>query len=402
MQVENNQITYCTNIHKGESWKAHFEELKKHVPAIRQQLVPNAAFGLGLRLSAQAARELQEETNLKECTAWLKEQNIYISTMNGFPYGEFHDTAVKDKVHYPDWTSKKRVEYTQNLFEVLDKLTPAQTEAGISTSPLSYRHWHQGTDFPQMLGKATAHILEVAAFLWKKKEKEGKYFHLDIEPEPDGVLETADEFIDWYLNFLIPRGIAFFAAQYGLKADAAEALIKRHICICYDICHMAVGYENQAKTIQELRKHHIQIGKVQVSAALKIRLKNHSAEEKKNIQAMLEKFNEPVYLHQVIARLDSGVLKRYKDLPEALPDLLSEEHEEWRSHFHVPIFTENIAGLESTQSDILDLLELHKKQAVSSLFEVETYTWEVLPKDMQLPIAESIIRELHWLTSNLT
>lgn len=401
MQVENNQITYCTNIHKGEGWKAHFEELKQHVPTIRQQLAPDTAFGLGLRLSAEAAKDLQNKNNLQEFSAWLKEQNVYISTMNGFPYGEFHDTAVKDKVHYPDWTSRKRVDYTQNLFEVLHKLTPPQTEAGISTSPLSYRHWHTGDDFPQMLEKATTHILEIAAFLWKLEEEEGKYFHLDIEPEPDGVLETADEFIDWYLNFLIPRGIAFFSTQHGIKEEAAEALIKRHICICYDICHMAVGYENQEKTIHELWTHQIKIGKVQVSAALKIRLKNRSAEEKKNIQTKLEEFNEPVYLHQVIARLDSGALKRYRDLPEALPDLLSKDHQEWRSHFHVPIFTEKIVGLESTQSDILDLLELHKQQAVSSLFEVETYTWEVLPKDMQLPIAESILRELHWLTSNI-
>lgn len=401
MQVENNQITYCTNIHKGESWKAHFEELKKHVPTIRQQLAPNTSFGLGLRLSAQAAKELQEESNLQEFIAWLKEHNVYISTMNGFPYGEFHGTAVKDNVHYPDWTSKKRVDYTKNLFDLLNKLTPQQTKAGISTSPLSYRHWHQGEDFPQMLEKSTAHVLEIVEFLWKLEEKDGKHFHLDIEPEPDGVLETADEFIDWYVNTLIPKGVAFFATQHGLKADAAEALIKRHICICYDICHMAVGYENQEKTIQELRKHHIQIGKVQVSAALKIRLQNHSAEEKKSIKTKLEKFNEPVYLHQVIARLSSGELKRYKDLPDALPDLLSEEHQEWRSHFHVPIFTEKTVGLESTQSDILDLLELHKKQAISSLFEVETYTWEVLPKNMQLPIAESIIRELYWLTSNI-
>lgn len=402
MLLEKNKITYCTNIHKGESWTAHFTELKKHVPRIRQQFSPDEYFGLGLRLSAQAARELQDETTFDIFKKWLKENRVYIATMNGFPYGEFHNTAVKDKVHFPDWTSEDRVAYTQALFQILTKLSSQNTEAGISTSPLSYRHWYEGNEYEKMVEAATSNIIQIADYLYLLDKKEDKTFHLDIEPEPDGVLETAEEFIEWYVNILLPKGIKFFHEKHGLKAEAVESILKKHIRICYDICHIAVGFENQSHTLKKLRKYGIQVGKVQVSAALKIQLKKHSADKRKKIKSTLEKFNEPVYLHQVIAMLESGELKRYKDLPDALPDIEREEHQEWRSHFHIPIFTEKAGDLESTQSEILDLLELHKNQAVSTLFEVETYTWEVLPKDMQQPIEDSIVREMQWLKSKLS
>src|SRR5699024_7784044 len=177
-------------------------------------------FGLGLRLSAQAARELQDETTFDIFKKWLKENRVYIATMNGFPYGEFHNTAVKDKVHFPDWTSEDRVAYTQALFQILTKLSSQNTEAGISTSPLSYRHWYEGNEYEKMMEAATSNIIQIADYLYLLDKKEDKTFHLDIEPEPDGVLETAEEFIEWYVNILLPKGIKFFHEKHVLKAEA--------------------------------------------------------------------------------------------------------------------------------------------------------------------------------------
>ncbi len=48
-------LTYCTNIHAGESWAEVRENLGRYLTAVRQRLAPAADFGVGLRLSAAAA-----------------------------------------------------------------------------------------------------------------------------------------------------------------------------------------------------------------------------------------------------------------------------------------------------------------------------------------------------------
>ncbi|MBO9684737.1 MAG: xylose isomerase, partial [Flavisolibacter sp.] len=105
MKTTYGHLTYCTNIHPGETWADHFAQLKEQVPGIKKAISPDQSFGIGLRLSNTASLELRKEENLKEFQQWLKEQDCYVFTMNGFPYGGFHNTTVKDKVHQPDWTT---------------------------------------------------------------------------------------------------------------------------------------------------------------------------------------------------------------------------------------------------------------------------------------------------------
>jgi hypothetical protein len=74
---------------------------------------------------------------------------------------------------------------------------------------------------------------------------------------------------------------------------------------------------------------------------------------------------------------------------------------EWRSHFHVPLFIEDYGLLQSTQEEITMVLDLQMNQPFSKHLEVETYTWDVLPKELKLPIAQSIIREMQWVKTAL-
>ena len=143
MKTEYGHLTYCTNIHPGETWTDHFAHLKEHVPGIKQAISPNQPFGIGLRLSNTASLELRNKENLRGFQQWLNEEDCYVFTMNGFPYGGFHKTIVKDKVHEPDWTTAERVQYTNRLAQILAALLPDGMEGGISTSPLSYRYWHK-------------------------------------------------------------------------------------------------------------------------------------------------------------------------------------------------------------------------------------------------------------------
>jgi hypothetical protein len=75
--------------------------------------------------------------------------------------------------------------------------------------------------------------------------------------------------------------------------------------------------------------------------------------------------------------------------------------EQWRAHFHVPIFTEEYGLVQSTQSDIIAVLNIQKNKPFTDHLEVETYTWGVLPDAKKLPINDSIARELNWVKDQL-
>lgn len=401
MKTRFGHLTYCTNIHAGESWPDHFTALQKHFPVIKDALSPNASMGIGLRLSNIASHQLAETEELAVFKDWLNANNAYVFTMNGFPYGGFHHTTVKDHVHAPDWTTTERLDYTKKLFNILAALLPDNMDGGVSTSPLSYRYWFPTVDAIGLAKEiATNHIIEVAEHLSDIYHSTGKLLHLDIEPEPDGVLETGKEFIEWYRYYLLEAGIKQIASRYRVSSQVAEEMIKRHICLCYDVCHFAIGYEPHAEVVRDLAAEQIKIGKFQVSAALKATMPD-DGEKRSNIREAFAAFDESTYLHQVIAQKKDGGLIRYRDLPAALGDAENSSVKEWRAHFHVPVFEKDFGLLESTQSDIATILSIHKSSPVTAHLEVETYTWEVLSESLKLPIDQSIIRELKWVSDQL-
>ena len=115
----------------------------------------------------------------------------------------------------------------------------------------------------------------------------------------------------------------------------------------------------------------------------------------------LRPFDEPVYLHQTVARRD-GRLYRYVDLDEAFASLETSTGGQWRSHFHVPIFLDRMEHFGTTQDFLRDILSLHKRQPISEHLEVETYTWDVLPaRYRDLDLAGAISRELNWVRDRL-
>ncbi len=397
MKTAFGHLTYCTNIHSGESWPDHFEQLKKSIPEIKKKLSPQTPFGIGLRLSNKASLALIENQNLVLFQQWLQQEDCYVFTINGFPYGGFHNTVVKDAVHQPDWTTTERVAYTVRLAHILAALLPPNCEGGISTSPLSYRHWFTTeSSKKEALIRATNNIMEVVKELVQIKKETGKTIHLDIEPEPGGLLENGPEFITWYEEDLLPYGIPYLQQQLTINAQTASSIIKEHVQLCYDVCHFAIGYEDHAATILNLKNKGIKTGKIQISAALKAILPS-APEQRLPITEAFRKFNERVYLHQVIGRYQDGNLLQYNDLPQALADANNENIKEWRAHFHVPVFIKDYGVLQSTQEDITTVLAIQKERPFTHHLEVETYTWDVLPEGLKLPQTDSIIRELTWI-----
>ena len=402
MNITNLHLSYCSNIHAGETWDATFQNLKIYIPEVKKRLALKGAFGIGLRLSHEAALVLERPDRLQEFRDWLKKSNTYVFTLNCFPYGGFHRTKVKEQVHAPDWTTEDRLEYTIRSFRILAELLPEGVEGGISTSPLTYRHWFP-TDLEkkEAFEKATNHLIAVVEELVKLQQETGKFLHLDIEPEPDGLLENSEELIRYFKEWLLPVGKVSLAKQLGTTEKAAEKLIKDHLQVCYDVCHFAIGYEKPKEAFKKLKQAGIGIGKIQLSAALKL-LIPESPYERFSIGKRLAEFADTTYLHQVVGSTKSGGLNSYPDLPQALTQLGETQDLEWRVHFHVPIFLENYGTFQSTQEDIVEVLKLvHADPSITKHLEVETYTWEVLPEDTHLTLGEAISRELAWVREQL-
>jgi hypothetical protein len=393
-------LTYCTNIHAGESWEEVFQSLKDYVMPIKTKISPDKPFGIGLRLSNKASCDLTNNMNLQIFKKWLDLNNLYVFTINGFPYGGFHGQKVKDQVHHPDWTTTERLAYTLRLAKILAFLLPENMDGGISTSPVSYKPWLDAEEenTERVFNSGSNHMFALVEELVKIKKSTGKVIHIDIEPEPDGLIENSGELVEYFKFYLIPEGKEYLKKNLSLTSQEAKEAITDHIRACYDICHHAVAYEKPKEVFDKYQNAGIKIGKIQISAALKVLL----ADETKKAEALskLKQFEESTYLHQVIERRN-GKLYQYPDLTEAFKNFNSKEIAEWRIHFHVPLFVNQYENLYSTQDDIIETLKLHSEKPVTNHLEVETYTWDVLPSKLKLDLKSSIERELEWVKNIL-
>lgn len=394
----NLHLTYCTNIHPGETWSQVRANLEQYTPVLKARLSPDAPFGIGLRLSDHAARELLLGENLEQFQSWLTEQNLYVFTLNGFPYGGFHHSIIKDRVYAPDWSEQTRFDYTQRLLKILSILLPEEIDGSISTLPLSYKPWWQNqAKCEKVFRESCFNLAQLTAEMVDIYHKTGKLLHLDLEPEPDGLLENGTEVISFFKDWLLPIGKDYLASRQGISLSLAEDFLLKHIRICYDTCHFAVEYEEPASVFRQFQAVGIKIGKIQLSAALKVDLTNST---RYNIHNRLRPFAESTYLHQVIEQFSDGKLARYRDLAVALPSLEQSSAIEWRTHFHVPIFIKDYQFLQSTQDHIIEVLQLLQTFPICHHLEIETYTWDVLPSPMKLDLLTSIEREYRWVLEN--
>jgi sugar phosphate isomerase/epimerase len=378
-------LGYCTNIHAANGWAAVLEELRAHAPALRANVSPDQPFGIGLRLSGQESRELLEGDRLARFREFLDREGLYVFTINGFPHGSFHGEPVKADVHAPDWRTEERVDYTLRLARILTVLLPPADEGSISTSPLSYAAWVDAGDEAAMTTFAE-NLTRVAVELARLRAEGGPLIHVDIEPEADGVLADTDDLIRFYEEWLLPIGTRSLPAEQVLD----------HVRVCFDACHAAVAFEDPAVSLDRLEAAGIKVGKVQLSSALKVPLAEGPA-DRGAAERALRGFADCTYLHQVTQRNQDGTLVHHPDLPEALDRIADPRAEEWRVHFHVPIFVDRYAGLGSTQADLRRTLELVQARGLSSHLEIETYTWDVLPAELKADLGESIRREYGWV-----
>jgi hypothetical protein len=375
-------LAYCTNIHRGGDWAETFDSLNGHTLAVRRQVCPDRSYAIGLRLGDRAARELSEPATLRTFQQWLDRHDCYVFTINGFPYGSFHGTRVKENVYRPDWTSPERLAYTNLLFDLLAQLVPPDVDGSVSTLPGSFKEFittaGQEQAIRDNLWRCVEHVAELS-------RRTGRRLHLGLEPEPLGWIETSAETIRFFEQ---------------LRAEHPnDPRLDQHLGVNYDTCHLAVEFEEPADAIGALRRHRIKISKLHLSSALKVR-------PTPDTRRALAAFADDVYLHQVIARQPGGARAVYKDLDLALANDRAGEgagETEWRIHFHIPLHAPPASWYENTSSHVLGVFDLLRQDpTLCSHLEMETYTWEVLPKDLRSrSVEDQLAAEYLWTLERL-
>jgi hypothetical protein len=377
-------LAYSTNVHRGETWHETFDALKTHTAAVREKFSPQLPFGIGLRLSNRAALKLSDRTMLLEFQRWLGQNNCYVFTMNGFPFGQFHGEGAKERVYLPDWSSPDRLAYTNLLFDLLAQLVPAGVEGSVSTLPGSFKEFHPS---PDALKAIRCHLWRCVEHVARVSEMSGRKLHLGLEPEPMCMLESSAEVIHCFDR---------------LRAEhPRDPRLDEHLGVNYDTCHFAVAFEEPHDALLCLVEHGIKISKIHLSSALKVRPTAAAREE-------LQKFSDNVYLHQVVVCQSDGQRFIYRDLPDALagePPASEDEvpDSEWRIHFHVPLHAPVAPPLENTSDHLLGVLDLlAENPALCSHLEMETYTWEVLPPELKSQsVVEQLAGEYEWTLAQL-
>lgn len=384
-------LTYCLNIHATQTWDDVQAALTGPVAAVKAAVSPDAPFAVGLRFSGEALEELADPVKRKALKALMDGHGYHGVTVNGFPYGQFHGTRVKEEVYQPDWRSAQRVRYTNALADLMAEIAPQGEMVSLSTVPGTIKPLAGGA-----MGTMAENYLQSVAHLVKLEARTGVTVALAIEPEPYCILETIAETVDFFRDYLFSdAAVARIAELTDLSPTDAATALPRHIGLCYDVCHAAVEYEDPADSIEALRVAGIPVHKLQLSAALWVPCVG--AEQR----AALASFNEPTYLHQVIRRTSEG-MKFHVDLPDALALGDATDGEEWRVHFHVPVFIETLGAFSSTRSFLREILALHKANPISPHLEIETYTWDVLPDAVRSATVEKDIqREMHWVLEEL-
>jgi sugar phosphate isomerase/epimerase len=389
-------LTYCTNVHPGERWPEVRHNLLTHVAAVKAEVCPARPFGVGLWLSAEALRALGETGELERFKELLSQRDLYVFTLNGFPYGAFHGRTIKEHVYEPDWRDPRRLAYSNALAELLAELLPEGVNGSISTLPGAFKPSIRTPDDERaMADQLIAHVARLHALF----EATGKRIALALEPEPCCYLETSDETVAFFERHLrSPRALRRLCELAGVGQSRVTELLERHLGVCLDTCHAAVEHEQPAALVAKLRAARIPIVKLQLSSGLRIEHVDTAM-----LQA-LRPYLDEVYLHQVVERRGE-VLTRYLDLPQAISELLASsgaEPPEWRVHFHVPVFLERMRSFGSTQAFLREILALHLHEALSEHLEVETYTWEVLPEEARpLALTDGIVRELRFCLTEL-
>jgi hypothetical protein len=388
-------LTYSTLVHPADNWEQLWASLQTYLPKVKARVSPTSPFGVCIRLAAPTAelliRDRAERTKLK---TFLDDHDMYVYTVNAFPYGAFKGTLVKEQVYEPDWRTEERTAYTINVADILSDICRPDVSPSIQTAPLGFKPNVTG---PDVIASYTDHVLRVVAHLIQIEARTGRLVTLAIEPEPHCFLETTDETIEYFRGHLYTgRSAEQLARAAAIPISEAHVALRKHVGIVFDIGHQSVGFEDIPVSLQKLIDAGIPIFKLQEVAAM------HMPDVTQATVDALQQFAKTVYLTQTVQKKD-GKLTKFLNLEDAFAAWKDDPGpREWRTHFHVPVFLEDLGVFRTTRFALEDALKFHKAKPLSRQLEIETYTWDVLPDHLKTgDIVEYVCREIEWVKGQL-
>jgi hypothetical protein len=367
-------VGYSTLVHPGDTWEEMRHSIETYAPAVKALWSPDAPFAVSLRLSAASASTLSDDAGERaRFRRWLDERDMFVYTVNAFPYGPFKGQPVLERVYEPDWSTEDRVRYTMQVADILAELAPPSVAPSIQTMPLAFGHTAD-------VDVITSNVLRVVAHLVDLERRTGRWIKLALEPEPFCFLETTEETVRYFQEHVWPASPA--------------SLVRRHLGVVFDICHQSVQFEDIGASLRLLHDSGVPIFKLQAAAALRVPHVSEAAVE------ALTAFTGSIYLSQT-TELRDGRLTRWLNLADAIAAWRADPtgDREWRTHFHVPIFLDDLGPFGTTRSSIEAALAV---RPLCDHVEIETYTWDVLPAHLKAgDITASVVRELTWLRDAL-
>jgi hypothetical protein len=388
-------LTYSTLVHATDNWEQLWKSVNTFLPAVKARIAPSQKFGVCLRTSAPSAALLSAEPSKRaDLKQFFADNDLYLYTANAFVYGVFKKQVIKEDVYEPDWRTEERVEYTKQVANLLAELAPEGVEPSIQTAPLGFKPRVTGDD---VVRAYTTNVIRIVAHLVELQKKTGRVVTLGLEPEPRCYLETTDETITYFKDELFSgRAAQQLAKMAGLTEADAAAAMRKHMGVVFDIGHQSVGYEDIPSSLHKLVDNGVQIVKLQEAAAMYM-----PNVTQKTVDA-LQAFAKTIYLSQTCQKKD-GQHTWFVNLEDAFEDWYRNPGpREWRTHFHVPVFLDDLGAFGTTRFALEQALAVHRKTPVSSQLEIETYTWDVLPDHLKTgDIVEYVCRELDWVKGQL-
>ena len=299
---------------------------------------------MGLRLSARRGRDARPSparwrSSRTSCAA----QTLYVFTINGFPYGPFHGTRVKEEVYLPDWRDAARLDYTNLLADLLAQLLPRRrstARGSISTVPGAFkphadsagRQWRawsssccatRRTSCRSSAHRAAHRARARARALLppRDRRRDGAFFREHLHS-------------------------AAAAARLG-ELTGLDAAAAARRCGATSACASTSATRRSSSRIprqclQALEAAGIAMAKIQVTAGLRI-----PRVDARTSADALRRFDDAVYLHQVVERSAGRACGASPtSSTHALASAAGASGDcEWRVHFHVPVFLETLDAL---------------------------------------------------------
>ena len=389
-------LTYCTNIHAADGWDAVNANLQRFAPGAEAAAVavrPRSASGCGCPRATRAScsKAIASTRSARSSTR----EGLYVALINGFPHGSFHRTAVKADVYAPDWRDDERVRYTLDLVD--DPEPPAARRASTAASPRRRSRTSRGSRDADAAWPFIAQRRPRRRRAWCGAPAHAARY--SPRHRARARLPDRDE-------RRVPRVLRAAAAartagrcsrrRSGATSPTREAHLREHVRICFDCCHFAVEYEDPIAALDRVRAAGVQVGRVQLSSALKVTFPDDEA-GCRALAERLRRFADSTYLHQVIERRDgdapalSGSRRRARPPARRPPERSGAFTSTCRSS---PPST-TASGRRRTTSGRCSTSP--RRTRFARHFEIETYTWDVLPAGLKIDLLDSIGREYDWV-----